>query len=172
MNAGPMIQVRNSILAAAMLAIVAALWLAGCGSTMVPKLEFVTVLGERVSFSELRGKVVLVSFWATDCATCIQEMPSMAALYRKFQGRGFDTVLIAMPYDRPDYVVSYARKLELPFKVALDLDGMLNAGFGGVKLTPTAFVVDKGGRIIERIVGEPDFVRLTSLIEKRLRAPG
>jgi thiol-disulfide isomerase/thioredoxin len=160
--------IRNSILAAAILAIAAAIVVWSVKPRTAPELGFMTVRGEPVSFPQLHGQVVLVNFWATDCAVCLREMPSMAALYRKYRAQGFDAVFVAMPYDRPDYVLSYARRLDLPFKVALDLNGMLNAGFGGVKLTPTTFVLDKRGSIVERIVGEPDFARLDSLIERML----
>jgi peroxiredoxin len=66
--------------------------------------------------------------------------------------------------------VHFARTRSLPFKVALDLRGEVNRAFGGVKLTPTAFIVDKTGRIAERLVGEPDFARLNRSIERSLAA--
>ena len=166
---------RDSILVGLALAIaavmVAALWLGRGGHSTVPEVGFVTLQGEKLDFADLRGRVVLVNFWATDCATCLKEMPAMAATYRKYQAQGFEAVFIAMPYDRPDYVVSVARRHELPFKVVLDLQGTLNSGFGGVKLTPTTFILDKHGQIVERIVGEPDFPRLHALIERKLREP-
>jgi peroxiredoxin len=76
-----------------------------------------------------------------------------------------------MPYDRPDHVVHYARKHQLPFKLALDVRGEINRAFSGVKFTPTTFIIDKRGRIVARILGEPDFARLHSLIEDKLREP-
>ena len=92
----------------------------------------------------------------------------MAATYRKYQPRGFEAVFIAMPHDRPDHVVHFANRNQLPFKVVLDVQGEINRAFGDIKVTPTTFVVDKNGRIVKRIVGEPDFERLHALIERRL----
>ncbi len=60
------------------------------------------------------------------------------------------------------------RREELPFTVALDYDGTINRAFGGVDATPTGFLIDKQGNILERIVGEPDFARLRATIEREL----
>lgn len=136
--------------------------------TPAPAIAVTTLQGESVALSELRGKVVLVNFWATDCAVCLKEMPAMVQTWRTFQAHGFDAIFIAMPYDRPDRVLHYARGAELPFKVALDIRGDAARAFGGIQGTPTTFVIDKRGRIVERILGEPDFGRLHRLIEREL----
>ncbi|MCC6531404.1 MAG: TlpA family protein disulfide reductase [Burkholderiales bacterium] len=136
-----------------------------------PAVDFTSLEGERLTLAELRGKVVLLNFWATDCALCLEEMPAMAGTYRRFQPRGMEAVFIAMPHDRPDRVLHYARSNALPFKVALDLRGELSHVFG-IRGTPTAFIIDKRGRIVERIVGAPDFARLHELIERALGERG
>ena len=92
----------------------------------------------------------------------------MAATYRQFEGRGFEALFIAMPHDRPDHVVHFTRRNALPFKVALDVQGEINRAFGSIRATPTTFVADKQGRIVTRILGEPDFARLHELIERKL----
>jgi peroxiredoxin len=137
--------------------------------TPVPDIAVVSLAGERIAFGALRGKVVLVNFWATDCTVCLKEMPAMAATYRDYRTRGFEAVFIAMPYDRPDRVLHYARSSGLPFAVALDIQGEAARAFGGIRATPTTFLIDKRGRIIERIVGEPDFTRLHATIERSLQ---
>lgn len=137
-------------------------------STPAPAIAVTTLEGERVALSALRGKVVLVNFWATDCAVCLREMPAMVQTWRSFEGRGFDAIFVAMPYDRPDRVLHYATSAELPFKVALDIRGDAARAFGGVQATPTTFLIDKRGHIVERILGEPDFGRLHRLIESKL----
>lgn len=156
------------ILLAALLAIAAALWLRLPEPVPAPAVNFVTIEGEKLALEALRGKVVLINFWATDCSVCLKEMPQMSATYRKYQSRGMEAVFIAMPYDRPDHVLAYAQRNALPFKVALDVQGELTRAFGGVRFTPTTFVVDKRGVIVERILGEPDFGRLHALIERKL----
>jgi peroxiredoxin len=96
-------------------------------------------------------------------------MPAMIETYRRFQPLGLEAVFIAMPYDRPDRVLQYARRNGLPFKVVLDVQGEINQAFGNVAATPTTFIVDKRGRIVARILGEPDFGRLHRLLAVKLR---
>lgn len=135
-----------------------------------PDVTFVQLNGERVSLASLRGKVVMVNFWATSCTTCIKEMPDMVATYNKYKDQGLDFVAVAMQYDPPNYVVNYAQTRQLPFKVALDTDASAARAFGDVQLTPTTFVIDKNGKIIKQYVGEPDFGQLHRLLEKELAA--
>jgi len=133
-----------------------------------PAVAMRSIEGERIAFAEMRGRVVLVNFWATDCTVCLREMPAMVETYRAYQPRGLEAVFIAMPHDRPDRVLHYARRNALPFKVVLDIRGEINQAFGNVQATPTMFIVDKQGRVVERILGEPDFARLRRLIERKL----
>jgi peroxiredoxin len=134
-----------------------------------PQVTFVSLKGEKITTASLRGKVVLVNFWATDCVICIREMPHITATYRKFRAQGFETIAVAMKYDPPNYVLAYNEKNRLPFTVALDPMGELAQAFGEVRLTPTTFIIDKQGRLVQRIVGEPDFAKLHQLLEEKLR---
>jgi peroxiredoxin len=133
-----------------------------------PAVTFTTLAGKPITPNDLRGKVVLVNFWATTCAVCAHELPEMVATYQTYAARGFEIIAVAMPYDRPDWVVDYARRRELPFTVALDFDGTINRAFGGIEATPTAFLIDKGGRIVRRTVGQPDFAELRTRIQREL----
>ncbi len=135
-----------------------------------PAVSFRMIDGQQMSTQDMRGKVVLVNFWATSCSTCIQEMPEMVQTYNKYRERGLEFVAVAMSYDPPSYVLNYAKTRELPFKVALDTDGKAAQSFGDVKLTPTTFVIDKQGNIIKRYVGIPESNALHQLIEKALAA--
>jgi peroxiredoxin len=113
--------------------------------------------------------VVLVNFWATDCVTCIKEMPDITATYNKYRAQGFETIAVAMRHDPPNYVLNYVDKNKLPFTVALDPMGELAKAFGEVKLTPTTFVIDRQGKVVTRILGEPDFAKLHALLEEKLK---
>lgn len=137
-----------------------------------PNVQFATLNGEKLSTVDLRGKVVLVNFWATTCVTCVKEMPALIDTYNKFRDKGFDTVAVAMSYDPPNYVLNFAQSRALPFKVALDLQGEVARGFGDVKLTPTTFILDKRGQIVKRYLGEPNFAELHALLERKLAEPG
>ena len=133
-----------------------------------PTVAFTRLDGSRSSTDQLRGKVVLVNFWATSCDTCMHEMPQIVATHRKFQSRGYETLAVAMSYDPPAYVINYAQSRHLPFAVAIDNTGAIAKSFGRVQLTPTSVLIDRKGRIVKRYVGEPDFVALHQLVEKLL----
>ncbi|MDH5708537.1 MAG: TlpA family protein disulfide reductase [Hylemonella sp.] len=135
-----------------------------------PDTSFVLLDGSRVKTSDLRGKVVLVNFWATSCTTCVAEMPSLVATHRKFQPRGFETIAVAMQYDPPSYVLNFAQSRKLPFMVAIDNTGALATAWDDVRLTPTTYVLDKQGSIVKRFVGTPDFPDLDRLLESLLAA--
>lgn len=139
-----------------------------------PDVSFVSLnngnQGQEIRLQELKGKLVLVNFWATSCVTCVAEMPKMIETYNKYHPQGYEMVAVAMSYDRPDYVINFMRTRQLPFMVTLDTEGKLAKSFGEVNLTPTSFLIDKQGRIIRRYLGEPDFTQFHALLERELKS--
>ncbi len=134
-----------------------------------PDVTFTTLQGEKVTMDSLKGKVVLVNFWATDCSGCIKEMPDLINTYNQYKAKGFEVIAVAMPYDPPAQVLNYSTQKALPFPVMHDgLSEMVQA-FGGVNLTPTTFLYDKQGHRLQRIIGELDFAQLRQLLDKELR---
>ena len=136
-----------------------------------PEVVFTSIEGEKLSTADLRGRVLVVNFWATDCAVCVKVMPRLVQTYTTYRGKGLELIAVAMRHDPPNYVLDYTEKNALPFKVALDPMGELAKAFGEVKLTPTTIVIDKRGNVVERILGEPDFRKLEKLIEQKLAEP-
>jgi thiol-disulfide isomerase/thioredoxin len=133
-----------------------------------PEVVVRTLDGKQYPLEALRGNVVLVNFWATTCATCIHEMPKLIALFEKYREQGYRTVAVAMPYDPPNRVIDYTRRRDLPFDVALDIDGVVLRAFGDVPGTPTSFLVDRRGNIVKKYLGAPDFVELEERIQDAL----
>lgn len=160
----------KALIAIAVLAIAAIGYFSVSTVKAAPDVTFTSLTGEKVTMQSLRGKVVMVNFWATSCVTCVKEMPQMVETYNKYKDKGLDFVAVAMSYDPPNYVLNYAQTRKLPFKVALDVQGDVAKSFEDVKLTPTTYVIDKNGRIIKRYVGEPDFAALHQLLEQALAA--
>jgi peroxiredoxin len=142
--------------------------LTGCAKEPAPAVDYVLLNGQKVSSTQWAGKVMLVNFWATSCATCVKEMPQIVATHGKFKDRGFDTLAVAMSYDPPAFVARFAESRQLPFGVAIDNTGAVAQAFGPVQMTPTTFLINKRGEIVKRYVGEPDFAALHTLIEKLL----
>ena len=137
----------------------------------VPQARFIALAGDSFTAADLRGRVVLVNFWATSCVTCVAEMPKMAATWRKYAPRGYDMVAVAMSYDHPNAVAAFVRQQALPFRVALDTDGAVARAFGNVSVTPTTYLLDRSGRIVAKYVGEPDWREFHARIERALAAP-
>jgi peroxiredoxin len=159
---------RRAVVLVALIAAALGLTVWAMTARTLPDVTFQSVAGQPIGSSELRGKVTLIDFWATTCAVCAEEMPDLVRAYTDYHGRGFELVAVAMPYDRPDWVLDYSRKHRLPFHVAIDHDGNVNRAFGGIEGTPTRFLISREGKVIERIVGAIDPVRLRGMIEKEL----
>ena len=156
------------LVAVAALALGVAAALAIVPRPAAPEVQFAALSGENFSTSDLRGKVVLVNFWATWCTTCVAEMPRMIDTYRKFSPRGYEMVAVAVQSDHPNSVAAFTQKRALPFKVALDGNGDIARQFGRVRITPTSFLIDRNGRVIKEYVGEPDWAEFHALVEKAL----
>jgi peroxiredoxin len=135
---------------------------------VAPEVTYKNIDGTQLTTSGLKGKMVLVNFWATSCVTCVAEMPKIVETFKKFENRGYKTVAVAMSYDRADYVLNFVKTRGIPFNVALDLDGQIAKKFGDIKITPTNILIDEQGNIIKRWVGAPDFEDLAQLLDKRL----
>src|SRR5512147_3211976 len=156
------------IIVIALLALIGALAYALMDKPSAPPATFTTLEGKPIALKDLRGKVVLVNFWATSCPGCVKEMPGLIETYQQYKGKGFEVIAVAMSYDPPNYVANFVQTRQLPFPVALDVNGEHARAFGNVQVTPTAFIIGKDGRILEQKLGELDFVRLRSLLDKEL----
>ncbi|MFM2052287.1 MAG: hypothetical protein RL456_324 [Pseudomonadota bacterium] len=138
------------------------------GKDTAPAVSYTLLDGSTRTSEALRGKVVLVNFWATSCTTCVREMPHIVETYDKYRAQGFETLAVAMSYDPPAYVANFAQTRKLPFPVAIDNTGEIAKKYGNVQITPTTFVLNRKGEIVKRYVGEPDFGQLHKLLEKLL----
>jgi peroxiredoxin len=133
-----------------------------------PEVRFVALSGENFSTSDLRGKVVVVNFWATYCGPCLKEMPHMVETHRKFAARGYETVAVAVRRDNPLEVARLVESRALPFRIALDSSGEVAREFGKVRITPTLVVIGRDGTVLQRYVGKTDWAELHRLLERAL----
>jgi peroxiredoxin len=162
---------KNRIRLAATLAILAAMAVIGLrgffGNT-APDVEFTTLKGERIRLRELRGHPVLVTFWASDCRACIEEMPDLADLHRQFAERGFKLISVAMAYDLPNRVLAMAEERHLPYPVALDPLGRIAAAFERVSLVPNSFLIAPDGRVALHALGRVSADELRERVRQML----
>lgn len=135
-----------------------------------PRVDYVLLDGKKANSSQWRGQVMLVNFWATSCVSCVKKMPMLISTHQRYKDRGFDTLAVAMQYDPPAFVAQFAATRQLPFSVAIDNQGHIARGFGGVTVTPTTLLIDQQGRIHQRLVGEISEAELHRLIDELLAA--
>lgn len=161
---------KKLLLGAVALVIVAGigLWQFSGAAKAAPQVTFTSLDGHRFTTEDLRGKVFLVKFWATSCVTCVAQMPDTIEAYNDYADKGYEVIAVAMDYDPPEYVRNFAQSRKLPFTVAMDSTGEIAKAFDDVKLTPTAYLVDKQGRIIKRYLGNYDKAAFRKTVERAL----
>jgi peroxiredoxin len=157
-----------SIAFALALALAGGLWF-GMRTDKAPTTPVVLLDGSTRAGAAVAGQETLVNFWATTCSVCVAEMPQMVALFNTYRDQGFATVAVAMVYDPPASVIHYSESRQLPFDVVIDNTGAVARAWGDVEATPTSFLVNRQGEIVQRFVGAPDFAALAKSIEKLLK---
>ncbi|HSF07570.1 MAG TPA: TlpA disulfide reductase family protein [Methylomirabilota bacterium] len=139
--------------------------------TRPPPFSGRTLDAQPLSLSELRGKVIVVNFWASWCLECRPEMPLLERLHREFAPRGLAIVGINAREDG-NAVGRYARELGLSFPLLLDPGGKVNDLYGVVGI-PTTFVIGRDGRAVAFAVGPREWTSppARALIERLLAEP-
>jgi len=116
-----------------------------------PEIVLKDLQGRDVKLSDLRGKVVLVNFWATWCKPCKEEMPAMQASYDKLRDKGF-VVLAVNELEDTARVAEHIRTHGHTFEVVMDHNNQVANVYGVVGL-PASFLIDPQGIVRERIAG-------------------
>jgi len=136
-----------------------------------PDIALPLLTGETLNLASLKGKVVLVNFWATWCGPCLMEMPSMQRLYQQYHRDDFEILAVATDFEGASVVKPFVARLRLTFPILLDPELQVNDLY---KVTgiPTSIVIDRDGVIINKFFGSEDWDsdRSHRLIEQILRA--
>lgn len=131
-----------------------------------PEMKAVLLDGRQVSLEQLRGKVVLVNFWATWCPYCRHEMPDMERFYGDYRAQGFEILALSQD-DAPEPVRQFMAKDGYHFPAAMAQPEQA-ASLGGVSRLPTSFIIDRQGRVRHKISGQVHYARLESLVKPLL----
>jgi len=115
------------------------------GNPNTPPLKLQDLKGEWHDLESLRGKVVLVNFWATWCPPCVHEIPSMQRLKNRMQGKPFVILAVDMAEPEPD-IRAFLKKFKVDFTVLLDKDGKALQAWK-IFAFPTSFVLGPDGKI-------------------------
>lgn len=156
-----------------LLLLLGVLWLAPDSfSGKAPNASMTGLDGKAFSIEELRGKPVLVTFWATTCPGCIKEQPHLVDLHQKYSDKGLTIIGVAMAYDPLEQVEALTAKRQLPYIITHDTDGQIALNFGNIKLTPTSFLIAPDGVIRFKKIGELSMPIIEQEISQMLNAKG
>lgn len=137
---------------------------------VAPDFTLPTLDGKQVTLSDLRGKVVLVNFWATWCPPCVREVPSLVRIYEQYKTQDFVLLGLNTTYqDDPAKVAQFAANNKISFPILLDATGEGGAGYGS-RLMPTSYLIDREGRIVYTHVGQVDERNLSERVAALLTA--
>lgn len=136
-----------------------------------PPEYFVSTLeGRPITADSLRGKVVLVNFWATWCGPCRVEMPMLEAMWNRHRDAGF--VLLGLSVDRgsSDLVRFFLSERDITYPIAI-VGTDTERAFGGVTGYPTSILLDRSGRIRHRVLGAIAPATLEPAVRRLLDEP-
>jgi len=135
----------------------------------VSNVEFTALNGKKLSLEKLREKPVIVTFWATDCDSCLKEIPLWLDLYAHYHAQGLEILGVSMYYDPPNNLIEFNKLRPLPYLLTLDIEAKFANAFGGVKVTPSSFLLNGKGEIVWQKQGLFELAELQPLIEKLLK---
>lgn len=143
--------------------------------TCPPAFNLPDLQGKKVSLRSVRGKIVLLNFWATWCPPCRAEMPSMQRLYEKLQAHGLEILAISIDAQGERVVEPFMREFSLTFPALLDTNGDVASEYK-VRGIPTSFIIDDQGRMVAGVVGprewdSPSAVALFDALLKKRKKP-
>jgi cytochrome c biogenesis protein CcmG, thiol:disulfide interchange protein DsbE len=141
----------------AFVASVLCIGLAGAAPQMnepAPPLVLGALDGQAFDLAKLRGKVVLVNYWATWCAPCRKEMPVLDAFYRRYHGQGLEMVGISIDFQRDlEKMRRAAKTVSYP---AAHVGGIIDDGFGTPEGVPVTYVIDADGVVRDKFIATPN----------------
>lgn len=114
--------------------------------------------GRSVPLRQFRGKLVLLNFWATWCAPCLHEMPSMERLYQTFRHTDFALLAVSMDRQGAQAAKPYIENLQLTFPVLVDPTNEISRRYG-VRGLPSTYLIDPDGQLLGAVVGARDWYR-------------
>jgi len=119
---------------------------------LAPDFELPTLDGKNLKLSGLRGKAVLLNFWATYCEPCKVEMPWFVELQKEYGPQGFQIVGVAMDDASTEDIAKFAKAMGVNYPILIGKESV-GESYGGVGVLPTTFFLDRDGKLIAREFG-------------------
>ncbi len=123
--------------------------------------------GQDVTLSDLKGKVVLVNFWATWCGPCVREIPDFLEVYDEYKDKGFEIIGVSLDRTGWKVVTPFVEKMQMTYPVVVGNNDVVNA-FGGFNAIPTTFLIDRKGTIADKHIGLMTKADLVAKLKKLL----
>lgn len=117
-----------------------------------PSWQLQDLNGKTISSEDLKGKVVVVDFWATWCGPCRMEIPGYVEMVKKYGKDGFTVVGVSVDQAGPEVVKQFVQRVGVNYPVVM-ADEKVAMAFGGVEVLPTTFLIDRTGQIRDRKLG-------------------
>ena len=138
-------------------------------STSGPDFTLKTLDGQEVTLSKLRGKVILLDFWATWCGPCRESIPHLVHLQKTYQEKGFEVIGMNMDKGDAETVRHFVKSMDIPYTIALTPDEVSRNY--GVTALPTTILIDKEGKIRQKFLGFTSEIskQITSLVSELLQ---
>jgi thiol-disulfide isomerase/thioredoxin len=127
--------------------------------------------GKEVKLSSLRGKAVLVNFWATWCEPCKVEMPSLVDMQKKYGPQGLQIVGVAMDDADDKEISTFAHKMGVNYMVLRGTEEVGNR-YGGVEQLPTTYYLDRSGKVVDETIGMAGEAAFEDAIKRALAQGG
>ncbi len=121
-------------------------------STVAPDFSLETLDGPTMRLSDLRGKAVLLNFWATWCGPCKIEMPWFVDLQKQYGPRGLQIVGVAMDDASKEDIGKFAKDMGVNYPILIGKEAV-GEQYGGVNALPETFLIGRDGKIVDKIIG-------------------
>jgi len=135
--------------------------------TPAPGWELKDVEGKPVNFSQFKGKVVVLDFWATWCPPCRSEIPGYEKLQEKYKDKGLVIIGVSVDQGGPEVVKKFEADFHMNYTVVLADDSLVQA-FGGIEAIPTTFIIDRDGKIRDKKIGAMETAEYEKVIQQYL----
>src|SRR5579872_4772530 len=138
-------------------------------TTPAPDFSLESLDGKTMKLSDLRGKAVLLNFWATWCGPCKIETPWLVEMQKEYGAQGVQVVGVAMDDSGKDEIAKFAKDMGVNYPVLLGKEAV-GDDYGGVPALPETFFISRDGKIVDKIIGLRGKAEIEDSIKKALNA--